>query len=404
LERDQRFHVGDPVEIDVAVMGGGIAGLWLLNRLRLLGFDALLFESKALGTGQTLAAQGILHSGVKYAFDKRMGSTAQALSAMPKIWLDCIAGRGEVDLRGTQILADNQCVFTTGGLTSRVASAIAGKAFRSVFEPIQPGDLPEVFRARGFKGDVFRLQEPVIATKTAIVALRDHCPRPGAFCASVKELRRQGASVTEIVFDDARQTRIRPRACVFTAGEGNEWFAHQLGFDKNKVTQRRPLRMFLARGLPHRVYAHWLVPEPKPRLTITTHDLNGENIWYIGGNIAEKTVGMSPAEALRHAHTELTGVFPELDWKRVRWAIHDVNRAEPSANKLLPKGPTLKTAGNAALAWPAKLVLAPALASETLHWLEQQNISPSNRTTELPFPAAEPGKYPWEEVREWIQL
>jgi glycine/D-amino acid oxidase-like deaminating enzyme len=391
--------VHDAAEIDVAVFGGGIAGLWLLRRLRRLGFDALLFESKTLGSGQTLAAQGILHSGVKYAFDNRMGSAAQTLASMPKIWLDCIAGRGEVDLRGTEILTNNQCVFTTGGLASRVTSAIAARAFRSVFEPIARDDLPEVFRARGFKGEVFRLQEPVLATKTVVAALSSH-----AFRASVKELRRQGESVAEIMFDDERQTRIRPRACVFAAGQGNEWFAGQLGLDKNKVTQRRPLRMFLARGLPHRVYAHWLVPEPKPRLTITTHDLQGENVWYIGGNIAEKTVGLNPAEALHLAHAEMTGVFPELDWKNVRWAMHDVDRAEPAANKLLPKGPVLKTSGNAALAWPSKLVLAPALTGQALRWLEQQNISPSNRTTELPLPAAEPGRYPWEEVREWIQL
>jgi hypothetical protein len=88
----------------------------------------------------------------------------------------------------------------------------------------------------------------------------------------------------------------------------------------------------------------------------------------------------------------------------VRWAIFDIDRAEPSANKLLPQGPVLKTVGNAALAWPAKLVLAPGLASQALQWLEQLGIAPSHKMTELDLPAAEPGKYPWEEVREWIQL
>lgn len=405
----------------MAIFGGGVAGLWLLNRLRALGFDALLFESKALGAGQTLASQGIVHSGVKYAFDSLIDSTARTLSTMPKIWLDCIAGCGEVDLRGTQILTHNQCVFTTGGVTGRVASAIAAKAFRSVFEPIERSDFPSVFQATGFKGDVFRLQEPVLATKTMIASLRDHAAisatekprqnrgaiahsRSTALCGSVKEIRRQGASVREVVFDDPEETCIRPRACVFTAGEGNEWFAAQLGFEKGKVTQRRPLRMFLACGLPHRLYAHWLAPEPKPRVTITTHDWNGKNVWYIGGNIAEKTVGMDKGEALRLAQTEIKGVFPGLDWNPVRWAIHDVNRAEPSTNKLLPKGPAIKTAGNAALAWPAKLVLAPALANEILRWLERENISASGRTTDLPLPPAALGKYPWEEIREWVQL
>jgi hypothetical protein len=81
-----------------------------------------------------------------------------------------------------------------------------------------------------------------------------------------------------------------------------------------------------------------------------------------------------------------------------------VDRAEPHASKLLPTGPTLTTVGNAALAWPTKLALAPALSQQVLRWLEQQSISPSGKSTELPWALAEPGRYPWEEVREWIQL
>jgi hypothetical protein len=228
------------------------------------------------------------------------------------------------------------------------------------------------------------------------------------YCTDLKgsvrydEILRHGERVAEMVLN--RTTRIRPHACVFTAGEGNELFAQSLGFDEAKTAQRRPLRMFIARGLPHKLYAHCLVPEPKPRVTITTHDLHGENVWYLGGNIAEKAVGMSDAEALHWAHSEMLAMFPWLDWKQVRWTIHDVDRAEPAASKLLPSGPTLKTIGNAALAWPTKLALAPALAQQALRWLEQQNISPSHKATLLSLPQAQVAPYPWEKVREWIQI
>ena len=90
-------RVREAAEIDVAIFGGGIAGLWLLNRLRTLGFDAALFEKTALGTGQTIASQGIIHSGVKYTFDGVNRPQTEALSSMPKIWMDCIEGRGEVE-------------------------------------------------------------------------------------------------------------------------------------------------------------------------------------------------------------------------------------------------------------------------------------------------------------------
>src|SRR5690349_3568480 len=121
----------EAAEVDVAIFGGGIAGLWLLARLRSLGFDALLFEKNALGSGQTIASQGIIHSGVKYTFDGVNRPQTETLSSMPRLWLDCIAGRGEVDLRGTEILANHQLMFTTGGLINRMAGAVATKALRS---------------------------------------------------------------------------------------------------------------------------------------------------------------------------------------------------------------------------------------------------------------------------------
>ncbi len=390
----------EAIELDVAVFGGGIAGLWLLRRLRALGFNAALFEKNSLGHGQTIASQGIIHSGVKYTFDGVNRPQTEALSSMPKIWMDCIAGRGEVDLRGTEIIAEHQLMFTTGGLLNRVAGALATKALRSDVATVERANWPAVFDAREFSGKIYRLEEPVLATKTVLAALG----KTDTHQAGVKSIQRNGDRVAEIVFNDAAETRIAPRACVFTSGEGNEWFAEQVGLEKAKVAQRRPLRMFLARRLPHQLFAHCLVPEPKPRITVTTHALNGENVWYIGGNIAEKAVGLSNAEALRWAHSEMADLFPWLDWEKVQWAIHDVDRAEPLANKLLPTGPTLTTVSNAALAWPTKLALAPALTLQALRWLEQQGVTPSHRTTALPLPAAEPARYPWEETRAWRTL
>jgi glycerol-3-phosphate dehydrogenase len=392
--------VREAAKIDVAVFGGGIAGLWLLNRLRLLGFDALLFEKNSLGSGQTIASQGIIHSGVKYTFDGVMRPQTEALSSMPKVWMDCIAGRGEVDLRGTEILASNQLMFTTGGLLNRVAGAFATKALRSDVAILEREQLPELFRTREFTGKVYQLEEPVLASRSVLSALRERAAG-SIYRAEVIHVRRESERVNEI---DVGNSTVRPHACIFTSGEGNEWFAEQVGLKKAQVAQRRPLRMFLARGIPHRLFAHCLVPEPKPRVTITTHDLNGENVWYLGGNIAEKAVGMNDADALRWAHSEMRKIFPRLDWSAVQWAIHDVDRAEPAANKLLPSGPTLTTVGNAALAWPTKLALAPALTQQALRWLEQQNVAPSGKTTELPLPLAEVARYPWEEKTKWVQI
>ena len=45
------------IEKDIVILGGGIAGLWLLNRLRNAGYAAVLLESTALGTGQRCDAE-----------------------------------------------------------------------------------------------------------------------------------------------------------------------------------------------------------------------------------------------------------------------------------------------------------------------------------------------------------
>ena len=53
------------LQVDIAIFGGGVAGLWLLNRLRKAGYQAILLEADRLGAGQTRYAQGIIHGGTK---------------------------------------------------------------------------------------------------------------------------------------------------------------------------------------------------------------------------------------------------------------------------------------------------------------------------------------------------
>ena len=40
----------DKIQTDITIIGGGIAGLWLLHRLCSLGYNAILLEHKALGS------------------------------------------------------------------------------------------------------------------------------------------------------------------------------------------------------------------------------------------------------------------------------------------------------------------------------------------------------------------
>src|SRR5690349_15173678 len=93
---------------DIAIFGGGVAGLWLLRRLKSAGYRPVLIEKNSLGAGQTLAAQGIIHAGLKYSLEGILSEHTQSLAAMPGIWKDCLAGRGELDLSSVKVLADGQ--------------------------------------------------------------------------------------------------------------------------------------------------------------------------------------------------------------------------------------------------------------------------------------------------------
>lgn len=87
----------DTYRCDILIVGGGIAGLWTANRLLQAGWNVLLLESSALGAAQTLASQGIMHSGVKYGIDGSNREIAQQLKTLPPRWMDCLAGKGEWD-------------------------------------------------------------------------------------------------------------------------------------------------------------------------------------------------------------------------------------------------------------------------------------------------------------------
>ena len=77
----------------VLITGAGIAGLWTLRRLLSAGYDAFLLEESAIGSGQTLGAQGILHGGVKYGLDGSSRAIADMLRAprFDQVWMELLA-------------------------------------------------------------------------------------------------------------------------------------------------------------------------------------------------------------------------------------------------------------------------------------------------------------------------
>ena len=83
-------------KVDLVILGGGIAGLWLLNRLTSQGYNVCLLEAEKLGNGQSIASQGIIHGGLKYALDGAVSGATNAIATMPSHWRQCLAGKADV--------------------------------------------------------------------------------------------------------------------------------------------------------------------------------------------------------------------------------------------------------------------------------------------------------------------
>src|SRR3990167_7883963 len=119
------------LNVDIAILGGGIAGLWLLTRLRQQGYQAVLLETAALGQGQTLSAQGIIHGGTKYAVARALTGIAASIKQMPRRWRDCLAGRGEIDLQAVQLLSPHQYLWVPASLRGKFVGFLTSKLMQS---------------------------------------------------------------------------------------------------------------------------------------------------------------------------------------------------------------------------------------------------------------------------------
>lgn len=372
------------LKTDIVIFGGGVAGLWTLNRLKKLGFQVVLLEKEALGAGQTLQSQGIIHGGLKYALTGFLSRSAQTLQSMPNHWKEALTGVGAIDLRTVNLLSPYQWLWSTSGLSSKLGSFLASKALKSRVQKLQRFDYPSLLQPAEFKGHVYRLEEMIIDTSSLIKTLASP-HQEYIFKIDDKEgyefifQPNNPQNISQLnILSGQRKLSIQAKRYLFTAGEGNEVLTAYL--PKAPSMQKRPLQMVLVKmdvWLPF--FGHCIDQGINPRITITSHRTQeGKMIWYIGGQIAEEGIDRTSAEQIAIAKKELAALFPWLDLSKAQWASFLVNRAEPKQlNNQRPVTVFIKALGNVIIAWPTKLVLAPLLAEEIISSLKQQPINPS---------------------------
>lgn len=380
------------VHRQVIIVGAGIAGLWTLRHLVAAGFDAVLLEKESIGSGQTLGAQGILHGGVKYGLDGSNRDIAAKLRSLPPIWLDCLAGKREPSLAAAHTLSPCQHLWAAHSWLAKVGATVGVRAMQGEVRKLARDDWPEALRAGGHQGSVYELEETVIEVKSVLEALAGPV-RDRIFRAPIEEFETAEAGGLKAVISGG--VRLTAEVFLFTAATGNEAAAEAVGLGRT-ATQRRPLKQVMVRGQLPKLYGHCVTATPKPVVTITSHPLEQDTVWYLGGGVAEDATGLSDEAAILNAQKKLRGVFPEFAWEGLAWSCWRVDRAEPNATSRLPDGPALLEQGATALAWPTKLVYAPALADLALEFTRRHAIPGAAPGAPIPLPIAEVGQYPWE--------
>ena len=381
----------------VLITGAGIAGLWTLRRLLSAGYDAFLLEESAIGSGQTLGAQGILHGGVKYGLDGSSRAIADMLRAQPPRWLDALAGKTEPDLSAARINSPCQHLWAADSWLARVGATVGSRAMQGEVKRLEPSDWPTALREGGHRGSVYELAETVVDVRSVCSALAEPV-RHRILTAPIDAIETENGRVTAL---RSGAHTLTASAYLFMAATGNEAAATALGMGPH-ATQRRPLRMVMVRGRLPQLFGHCVTVSPKPIVTITSHPMEDETVWYLGGGIAEDAASLPETDAIQLATHTMARVFPAMNWQNLQWATWQVDRAEPHAASRLPDGPALRTAANAAVGWPSKLVYAPALADLAASFVGQL-CPPSGSSSALSLPPAPIGSYPWE-TSSWISL
>ncbi len=394
-------------EADVIIFGGGIAGLWILNRLYSEEYNCILIEKNKLGCSQTLASQGMIHGGQKYILPGKKSElskkVAELISSMPQIWHSCIKGEGEIDLRNVKVLTENQFMWSSRNISENIIASIASKKLNTKVKAItKQGEWPEIFQKnKQAVGKLFRMDEAVIDVKS-LVSVLSNSFSDVIYRADIRNIFVESSKIKHITLYDAKHTiNIKASYYIFTAGVDNANIIQNLGIT-GKKTQLRPLKQVMIRDLPYKLYAHCIGLSSKPQITITAHPQgNGKYIWYCGGLVAEKGKDMADEKTIDFAYNKLRKLFPNIDWSTFKWSTFYIDRAEPYIKrKSLPISPEILPFGNTAIAWPIKMTLAPALANKVLKWVNGHKII----REKLPFSKAKIGYFPWETVNHWKKI
>jgi len=400
------------IEKDALIIGGGIAGLWMLNRLRAEGYDVMLLEKNKLGTGQTIASQGMIHGGIKYALNGNLNSASEVIANMPDRWKACLAGSGDVDLSGTDTLSEHYYMWPRNSLRSRFNAFLGSKALRGKVTSVDKKNYPAFFKSH-IKGPLYELKDIVLDVPSLLNSLsKNHEP-------NIKYFRHdKGWSIERNSYGEFRSLtmqhgndvfNIKAKQLIISSGEGSKEFLKKLipekDFPANMQMQLRPLQMTIVKHKhSHPIHVHCVADQltATPEVTITTHNCkDGNTVWYLGGELAESGAHRTQKEQIQIAQKKLSDLFPWCDFSNAQWHSIFINRAEAmTKNGKRPESASIHQYKNISLCWPSKLTLAPNLGQQIVNYFQEKSIKPGSydnpNLSKLDFPGI--AAAPWDDM------
>lgn len=378
-------------DLDVLIVGGGVTGLYLLDELRRRKYSALLVEHVALGNGQTMAAQGILHGGLKHFLTGRSKILVDALNEMPNAWRTFLAGERKPNLYEVQQRGSHCYCWraqSLGGIVGHIGAQVGlHTALSKVTSDERPVPLANC------RGDVFRVEEQVIDPGSLMQVLKEQndslmihgkvdflSPKSGII-----------GTVNVSSPNEINRASVRPRVVVLAAGEGNEALRKACGLH-TPIMQRYPLSILVVKGnLP--TLNGFCVDRAHAKVIVTTHRVSDTYaVWQIA---CEGINTLPPGVFQAAAWYELTEALPGFDWPPVEKSMYHINRAEFHDDGSRGSDVYCEREGDTITAWPHKLVMVPRLTKQIL-----AELDPPSAATDVPlyfrdWPRPAVAAYPW---------
>ncbi len=393
------------IPMDCIIIGGGVAGLFTLHKCISSGLRSILLESQALGTGQTIDSQGIIHGGLKYAITGIGAPSATAIKEMPLVWRRCLAGESKPDLSNVAIRSEFCHIWRTDSLRSKLGWLAAKHALRAKPQILEPHEIPDIFT--GSNGMVARLDEQVIEPRSLLEVLSHELDQ------SILQTAEGGVEISQL--DDGWLVQLlnpetgdpvdlHVKKIVLTAGKGNLQLRKTFGLASNK-TQERPLHMVLMRGNLPVINGH-CIDGSKTRISITTtQDYAGRSVWQIGGQLSEDGVNKTQEELINFATKEITTVLPNVNLEHAQCTTYKTTRAECNTKGNRPNDISILEENNVLTCWPTKLAFAPRLADEIVRRIgETSHTKTSEHPSFSNWPSPAVALTPWETDKQWTPI